>query len=72
MAHIKPARLFFAVAMFVTKSVVAEDAHALEVVPELKGTGPVEVAYKDPDTHKVVVEHVDEQGDSAVEKRSCK
>ena len=67
-----PTSLFFAVAFLVTKSVVAEDAHALEVFPELKGAGPVEVAYKDPDTHKVVIEHVDEHGNSAVEKRTCK
>jgi hypothetical protein len=72
MVHFKPTSVFFAVAFFVTKSAVAEEAHALEVFPELKGTGPVEVAYKDPDTHKVVIEHVDEHGESAVEKRSCK
>jgi hypothetical protein len=71
MVHFKPSVLF-AVAVFITKSVVAEEAHALEVFPELKGTGPFEIAYKDPETNKVVVEHVDEHGESAIEKRTCK
>ncbi|CAI9627611.1 unnamed protein product [Alternaria burnsii] len=70
MVHFKPTSVLFAVAVFITKNVVAEEAHALEVFPELKGTGPFEIAYKDPETNKVVVEHVDEHGESAIEKRT--
>jgi hypothetical protein len=72
MVHFKPTSVLLAVAVFITKNVVAEEAHALEVFPELKGTGPFEIAYKDPETNKVVVEHVDEHGESAIEKRTCK
>jgi len=70
MVHFKPTSVLFAVAALITKSVVAEEAHALEVFPELKGTGPFEIAYKDPETNKVVVEHVDEHGESILEKRT--
>jgi hypothetical protein len=72
MVHFKPTSVLFALAVFITKNVVAEEAHALEVFPELKGTGPFQIAYKDLETNKVVVEHVDEHGESAVEKRTCK
>ncbi|KAH8632696.1 hypothetical protein IG631_11330 [Alternaria alternata] len=71
MVHFKPTSVLFAVAALITKNVVAEEAHALEVFPELKGTGPFEIAYKDPETNKVVVEHVDENGESILEKRTC-
>jgi hypothetical protein len=71
MVHFKPTSVLFAVAALITKNVVAEEAHALEVFPELKGTGPFEIAYKDPETNKVVVEHVDEHGESILEKRTC-
>ncbi|KAG9195869.1 hypothetical protein G6011_00990 [Alternaria panax] len=70
MVYFKPTSVMLAVASLITKNVVAEQAHALEVFPELKGTGPFEIAYKDPETHKVFVEHVDEHGESAVEKRN--
>ncbi|RYO15437.1 hypothetical protein AA0111_g11663 [Alternaria arborescens] len=70
MVHFKPTSVLFAVAALITKNVVAEEAHALEVFPELKGTGPFEIAYKDPETNKVVVEHVDEHGESTLEKRT--
>lgn len=72
MFHFKPTSVLFAVASLIAKNVVAEEAHALDVFPELRGTGPFEIAYNDPETHKVVVEHVNENGQSAVEKRTCK
>ena len=71
MVHFKPISAFFAIAYLVMNNVVAEEAHALQLFPELKGTGPFEIAYKDPETHKVVVEHVDEHGESAIKKRTC-
>jgi hypothetical protein len=72
MLHFKPTSVLVAFAVLVTRSVVAEDAHALEVFPELRGTDPVEIAYKDPETHKVVVEHINEHRESTIEKRNCK
>ncbi|KAF2684222.1 hypothetical protein K458DRAFT_487683 [Lentithecium fluviatile CBS 122367] len=70
MVQFNPANVFLAVAFFAAKGIVAEEAHALEVFPELKGKGPVDIAYKDPDTHKVVVEEVDENGQGTIQKRS--
>ncbi|KAL1793745.1 hypothetical protein ACET3X_008727 [Alternaria dauci] len=70
MVHFKPTSVLFAVAALITKNVAAEEAHALEVFPELKGTGPFDIAYADPETHKVVVEHIDEHGENALEKRT--
>jgi uncharacterized protein (AIM24 family) len=72
MIYCKLTNVLYAVAFLATRAVAAEDAHALEVFPELRGQGPAEVAYLDPKTHKVAVEHIDEHGKGIVEKRSCK
>lgn len=72
MVQFKLASILLALALLAVKSVVAEDAHALEVFPELKGEGHLEIAYKDPNTHKIVVEEVDENGQGTIRKRSCR
>ncbi|KAF2865623.1 hypothetical protein BDV95DRAFT_599599 [Massariosphaeria phaeospora] len=70
MVHFQSVSVLFAAVLLASKSVVAEEAHAVEIFPELKGKeGPFEVAYKEPDTLKPVVEEVDENGDSTIQKR---
>jgi len=72
MVQFKPVGAFFAIAFLVAQSAVAEEAHALQLFPELKESGPGEVVYKDPDTHKVVIEKIDENGQGSIQKRSCR
>jgi hypothetical protein len=71
MVHFHPASAFLAATILVTRGVVAEQAHALDVVPELKGKSPIEVIYLDPDTHKSVHEEIDENGNGSLQRRNC-
>jgi hypothetical protein len=72
MVYSKLTSVLYAVAFLATKSVAVEGSQVLELVPELKGQGPAEVAYVDPDTHRMVIEYVDENGKGTIEKRQRK
>jgi hypothetical protein len=71
MVHFNYPSAFIAAVFVAIRGVVAEKAHALDVFPELKGNGPVDIAYVDPDTHKVVHEEIDENGHGSVQRRNC-
>ena len=61
MMHFNPTTVFIATVLVLSQRIVAEEAHALEVFPELKNSGPVDIAYIDPNTRKAIHERIDEK-----------